>query len=117
MKPQAKPSTGLKVKEAIHRIDVRRLMCLAPVLLGVALLQGVRVQAQTLATVIAPANGATNVDPGAPISWNAVSSAQAYYVYVGTAVGQSNVYNSGSISTTITRITPTRLQVNTFYYL
>jgi len=92
-------------------------MCLAPVLLGVALLQGVRVQAQTLATVIAPANGATNVDPGAPISWNAVSSAQAYYVYVGTAVGQSNVYNSGSISTTITSITPTRLQVNTFYYL
>src|SRR6266566_5183473 len=117
MKPQAKSSTGLKVTEAIRRIHVRRVVCLAFALLGFALFQGFTAQAQILATVIAPANGATNVDPGAAISWNAVSDAQAYYVYVGTAVGQSNVYNSGSISTTITSITPTGLQANTFYYL
>ena len=117
MKPQAKPSTGLNVTEAIHRIDVRRIVCLACTLLGLLLLQAFTAQAQVLATVIAPANGATNVDPGAPISWNAVSDAQAYYVYVGTAVGQSNVYNSGSISTTLTSITPTGLQANIFYYL
>ncbi len=117
MKPQAKSSTGLKVTEAIRRIHVRRVVCLAFALLGFALFQGFTAQAQILATVIAPANGATNVDPGAAISWNAVSDAQAYYVYVGTAVGQSNVYNSGSISTTITSITPTGLQTNTLYYL
>ncbi|PYV63693.1 MAG: hypothetical protein DMG97_37045, partial [Acidobacteria bacterium] len=109
MKPQAKSSTGLKVTEAIRRIHVRRVVCLAFALLGFALFQGFTAQAQILATVIAPANGATNVDPGAAISWNAVSDAQAYYVYVGTAVGQSNVYDSGSISTTITSITPTGL--------
>ena len=50
--------------------------CLA--LLGVVLFHGFTAQAQVLATVIAPANGATNVDPGAAISWNAVSDAQAY---------------------------------------
>jgi len=117
MKPQAKSSTGLNVIEALHRIDVRHIVCLAFALLGVVLFHGFTAQAQVLATVIAPANGATNVDPGAAISWNAVSDAQAYYVYVGTAVGQSNIYNSGSISTTITSITPTGLQTNTLYYL
>ena len=35
---------------------------------------------QTLATIIAPANGSTNVDPGAPFSWNSVTDAQAYYI-------------------------------------
>src|SRR5438094_981367 len=41
-----------------------------------------RAEAQALATIITPPNAATNVDPGAPLTWNSVSGSQGYYVYV-----------------------------------
>ena len=72
---------------------------------------------QTLATIIAPADGATNVDPGAPFSWNSVTDAQAYYIWVGSQKGLNDVYQSGSLGTSVTSITPQGLQTNAVYYL
>jgi hypothetical protein len=74
--------------------------------------------AQTLATMASPANGATNVDPGAPFSWNTVASAQAYYVYVGSAKGLQDVYGSGALSSSVSSIPLVpNLKVNTMYYV
>jgi len=114
MKCQTRLNAGPAIA-TIHPVEVRQAQRLALVL--AVILYAITAQGQTLATVIAPANGATNVDPGAPISWNAVSGAQAYYVYVGSATGLSDVYNSGSINATLTSITPTGLKVNTAYHL
>src|SRR5690242_1981897 len=78
----------------------------------------VAAHAAPLATIIAPADGATNVDPGAPFSWNTVGSAQAYYVYVGTAKGLQDVYGSGALSNSVSSIPLVpNLKVNTTYYL
>jgi hypothetical protein len=55
---------------------------------------------QVGATMISPANGATGVSPSAPFSWTTGTGAQAYYLYVGTSVGTSNVVNSGATSAT-----------------
>lgn len=75
-------------------------------------------QAQVLATIASPANGATNVDPAAGFSWNSVSDAQAYYLYVGSAEGLNDVYNSGSLSPTVTSISRVPgLQPNTTYFI
>src|ERR1700730_3704880 len=78
-------------KTKVSRIaNLRRTWCsllLVPaiafllVLMHMALPNGVA--GQTLATIISPANGATNVDPLAPFTWNSVSDAPAYYVWVG----------------------------------
>lgn len=74
--------------------------------------------AQTLATLIAPANGATNVDPGAPFSWNTVSNADAYYVYVGSAPGLKDIINSGALGTGISSLAVgSKLQPNVTYYV
>jgi hypothetical protein len=71
--------------------------------------------AQTPATMIAPANGATQIDPSAPFSWTTASGAQAYYLYVGTSVGAKDVYNSGAITVT-TKSVP-GLATGTTYYI
>jgi hypothetical protein len=71
--------------------------------------------AQTPATMIAPADGATQVDPSAPFSWTAVSGAQAYYLYVGTSVGAKDVFNSGS--TTATAKSVPGLATGTTYHI
>jgi hypothetical protein len=55
---------------------------------------------QVGATMISPANGATGVSPTAPFTWTTGTGAQAYYLYVGTSVGSSNVFNSGATSST-----------------
>src|SRR5579859_4077758 len=73
--------------------------------------------AQTLATIIAHGNGATNVDPGAAFTWNPASDAQNYYVWVGSARGLKDIYQSGTLSTSVTSIVPRGLQANTAYYL
>ncbi|PYV77081.1 MAG: hypothetical protein DMG96_12260 [Acidobacteria bacterium] len=67
-----------------------------------------------LAHLITPANGATNVVPGSTFTWNSVSNAQAYYLYIGTSVGSQNVYGSNAI--TATSVTPSNLALNTLYY-
>ena len=75
--------------------------------------------AATLATIITPANGATNVSPGTAFTWNQVSDAQAYYIWIGSQKGLSDVWNSGTISVNLNTITPPvgKLQGNTNYFL
>jgi hypothetical protein len=55
-----------------------------------------------IASLITPANGATNVNPMVPVqfAWTAVSDEQTYYLYVGTALGLNNVVNSGETQLT-----------------
>ena len=49
------------------------------------------------ATVIAPANGATAVDPAGLIQWTAVPNAQKYYVFVGSTPGAKDLIDSQEI--------------------
>jgi hypothetical protein len=72
------------------------------------------VHGQTLATIITPANGATNVNPSAPITWSAVSGVQAYTLYLGSSVGAKNLYYSGE--TLATSVTVPNLPTNTLCY-
>ena len=74
-------------------------------------------QAQTLATMTNPANGATNVNPNAPFTWTSVASAQGYYLYIGSGVGLKDVYGSGALSPSVTSITVSNLQASTTYYI
>lgn len=50
--------------------------------------------ASLTATLTAPVNGATNVNPLVPIQWTSVPNAQAYVLWVGTSAGASNVVNT-----------------------
>src|SRR5262249_4478815 len=52
------------------------------------------------ATLTAPTDGSTTVDLTRPLSWTAITGAQAYYLYVGTTVGAHNIVDSGAIQTT-----------------
>ncbi|UOE40404.1 T9SS type A sorting domain-containing protein [Chryseobacterium suipulveris] len=52
------------------------------------------------ATITAPTNGATNVPANNPITWNAVTGAQGYKVYIGTTSGGTDVANGTVVSTT-----------------
>src|SRR5262249_37512288 len=49
-----------------------------------------------LAHLITPTNGATNVPLNQLFTWNTVSGAQAYYLYIGTTLGAKDVWSSGS---------------------
>jgi hypothetical protein len=51
-------------------------------------------------TLVAPAAGAQNIPPTTTFQWTSVSTAQAYYLYVGTAVGLNDVVNTGEIQAT-----------------
>ena len=53
-----------------------------------------------IAVLTAPADGATNVDPDCVFQWTSVSGAQAYYLWVGTSAGASDVINTGSLPNT-----------------
>jgi hypothetical protein len=60
-------------------------------------------QAQVqIATLITPANGASNIDPTNPVqfTWTSVSDEQCYYLYVGTTLGGKDVVNSGETQLT-----------------
>ena len=52
------------------------------------------------AAITYPANGAVNVDVLQPIQWTAVPNAQAYYLYIGTAIGAKDLVNSGETQQT-----------------
>src|SRR5205807_2065184 len=49
-----------------------------------------------------PQNGSTSVDTSKAFTWTSVPSAQAYYVYVGTAQGGQDLVDSGALSTSST---------------
>jgi len=51
-------------------------------------------------TLTYPANGAVNVDITRPFTWTSVPNAQAYYLYVGTAVGAHDIVDSFGVQTT-----------------
>jgi hypothetical protein len=88
-------------------------------LLALTFVSAHSVNAQTLATIITPANGATNVNPNTAFTWNQVSDAQAYYIWIGSQKGMSDVWNSHSMSATLNTATPpaNTLHNTTFYYL
>jgi hypothetical protein len=52
------------------------------------------------ARLTAPAAGTTWADLEAPFEWTPVSGAQAYYLYVGTEPGSTDVINSGELQET-----------------
>jgi hypothetical protein len=52
------------------------------------------------ATFITPVNGATLVDTSSPIAWTAVANAQAYYLYIGTSLGATDLVNTGELQGT-----------------
>ena len=49
------------------------------------------------ASVIAPANNATAVDPAGLIQWTAVANAEKYYVFVGSTPGANDLIDSQEI--------------------
>jgi hypothetical protein len=53
-----------------------------------------------VATLISPVNGATNVDMTQPMQWTTIAGAQAYYLYVGSTLGGSDLVNTGEIPQT-----------------
>ena len=56
--------------------------------------------APQIATLLYPADGATNVDPDCVFQWTSVAGAQAYYLWVGTSAGAKDVVNTGSLPNT-----------------
>ena len=62
-------------------------------------------RAQT-STLITPANGAVTYSNGVNFTWNSVSGALTYYLYVGTSVGAKDVVNSGETTATSLKISP-----------
>src|SRR5205814_10199572 len=50
-----------------------------------------------VATVITPANGATNVDPNGLIQWMSLPNAEKYYVFVGSTPGTNDLIDSQEI--------------------
>jgi hypothetical protein len=50
-----------------------------------------------VATVITPANGATNVDPNGLIQWTSLPNAEKYYVFVGSTPGTNDLIDSQEI--------------------
>ncbi len=65
-------------------------------------------------SISSPLNGATEVDPLAPITWTTFPGAQSYYLYVGTSPGLKNVYDSAQ--TTDTQRSVPNLQASVQYY-
>ncbi len=62
-------------------------------------------------------NGATNVDPFAAFTWNAISDAQNYYVKISTSASTIDTMNSGTLSSTITSILPQGMIGGVTYYV
>src|SRR6266851_10115709 len=72
------------------------------------------------ATITAPTNGATGADVTQPIQWTSVPNVQAYFLYVGTTVGATDLISTGEIQATsylVTRQLPSNqtlyLRINT----
>lgn len=72
----------------------------------------------TPAAITSPTDGTINVDGSVPISvtWNSVSGAQSYYLYVGTTPGGTDVYTSGETSATSASLSRF-INSSTIYYV
>ena len=68
-----------------------------------------------IARVVSPANGASVPATGpVRIQWTSISDATSYYLYVGSAKGANDIYDSGEISATNTSVA---IQAGHTYYL
>ena len=67
----------------------------------------------SIASLTYPQNGATQVEPSVQFSWDPVVGAQVYYLYVGSAPGLKDVYNSGETTRSALSV---RLTTGTKYY-
>ncbi len=56
--------------------------------------------ASSSATLTSPTDGAQHIDPTSPFTWNPVSGADSYWLWIGTSPGANDVVNSGNISGT-----------------
>ena len=65
---------------------------------GAALLIAVPPTDSLVSTLTAPTDGQNW--PGSTFQWTAIAGADCYYLYVGTAVGTSNVVNTGELQVT-----------------
>src|SRR5512135_535415 len=52
------------------------------------------------AELLYPTNGATNVDLSQPFRWTKIAGAESYYLTIGTAAGQADVWRSGEMAVT-----------------
>lgn len=68
-----------------------------------------------IAHLLSPTNGAIDIDPFTRLRWNAIADVQKYYVYVGSALGLKDVYDSGEI--TATSLAVHCLKPNTLYFI
>jgi hypothetical protein len=84
----------------IARITVRVVVAVAAIVCCFASNAG----AQMTASLINPADGATNVDLTQPFTWTSVPDVQAYYLYVGTTQGAKDLVNTGEIQQTSYRV-------------
>src|SRR5437867_8430658 len=53
------------------------------------------------AAITYPTNGAVNADLSHPIQWTSVANVQAYYLYVGTTAGASDLGNTVTLQQTM----------------
>jgi hypothetical protein len=84
-----------------------RARALNPVLVLFCVFSCGLLNAQSPAQLITPPNGSTGVMPPVAFSWNAVQGATAYYLYVGSAAGLKDVYDSGELlQTNLSRALP-----------
>ncbi len=68
--------------------------------------------------VVAPANGATGVNPGAvTITWTPDSTAIVYYPYLGTSQGANDVFNYGEQPAASTSVIARQLASYTTYWV
>jgi hypothetical protein len=68
--------------------------------------------AQTIAQLVTPQDRSTSVMTPVTFSWQPIDGATAYYLYIGTAAGLKNVYDSGeTLQTSIVR----SLDAGTYY--
>ncbi len=67
------------------------------------------------AVILFPADGAKNLDAGAPIAvnWTPVPGATQYELYLGSSVGANNYYDSGGVTSVTVSV---NLKPNTTYY-
>ena len=80
-------------------MPVRRGLLTA--ILALAAMSRLAVRADSLGTTILnPTNGATNVDASQPFRWTKVTSAQTYYLALGTGPGKADVWGSGEVTVT-----------------
>ena len=61
--------------------------------------------APTVAEFLYPLDGGMSVDPGQPFSWTAAVHAQGYEVWVGSAPGSNDIYDSGEVAGTSVGVT------------